>query len=180
MICVLKRHTVNVTKPLFLPRWKPKQTCPSLKKQDKPTRLTAKKTENIITASKIVTNSSQTASSSRTTSTSNSKSSTSSNSSTSHQINKNRNSKFRTKACCKYKAWHKRTLSRSTIDMGILIIRRMHPYGIFFHLLWISRNQKHGDHRTDIQSEVDRKGHNGSKASSPLSDCDLPMELSRS
>jgi hypothetical protein len=88
--------------------------------------------------------------------------------------------KFRTKACCKYKAWHKRTLSRSTIDMGILIIRRMNPYGIFLHLLWIRRHQKHGDRRADLQREVDRKGHNESKASSPLSDSDLPMELSRS
>jgi hypothetical protein len=67
----------------------------------KPTRLTAKKKN--ITASKTVTNSSQTASSSRTTSTSNSKSSTRSNSSTSHQINKNTDLKFRTKACYKYK-----------------------------------------------------------------------------
>ena len=164
----------------FLPRWKPKQTSPSLTKQTNQHDWLLRKQKTIITASKIVTNSSQTESSSRTTSTSNSKSSTSSNSSTSHQINKNTNLKFRNKACCKYKAWHKRTLSRSTIDMGILVIRRMNPYGIFLHLLWISRHQKHGDRRADLEREVDRKGHNGSKASSPLSDSDLSMEFSMS
>jgi hypothetical protein len=43
---------------------------------------------------------------------------------------------LKTKACPKIKASYNRTLSRSTIYMGILIFRRMNPYGIL--LRWFS------------------------------------------
>jgi hypothetical protein len=40
---------------------------------------------------------------------------------------------------------------RSTINMGILIVRRINPRGIFFlvihHLLWMSHHWKQGDHQ---------------------------------
>ena len=54
------------------------------------------------------------------------------------------------KACPKIIARHKRTLSRSTINMDILICRRMSPHGIFLrmihHLLWMGRYQEQEDH----------------------------------
>jgi hypothetical protein len=78
-----------------------------------------------------------------------------------------------------------RTLSRSTIDMDILMIRRRNLYGIFLrmiqHLLWISRHQKGGDLRADLQRAVGGKGPNERKSfprSDPQNEQYYPMELS--
>lgn len=82
-----QKSYASVTKPVFT-SVETQTDITWLNKADKPTRLTVKNTEKIITASKNVTNSTQTTtSSSRPTTTSNSKSPTSSNS-TSHQNKK--------------------------------------------------------------------------------------------
>jgi hypothetical protein len=76
-----------------------------------------------------------------------------------------------------------RTLSRSTIDMDILMIRKRNLYGIFVqmihHLLWMSRHQKRGD----LQRAVGGKDLNGRKSfprSDPQNEQYYPMELLRS
>ena len=146
-----------------------------LNNADKPTRLMVKNTEKIVNSSKKVTNSSQTTSSSRTTTTSDSKSSTSSNSS-SHQNKKeqkkNKNLKLKTETCRNDRARQKRTLSRSITDMDVLMMRRRSPYGMFLrmihHLHWMSRHQKRGDLRVDLQKGGRRKGSQRKKSFSPI------------
>jgi hypothetical protein len=80
-----------------------------------------------------------------------------------------------------------RTLSRSTIDMDILMIRKRNLYGIFVqmihHLLWMSRHQKRGDLRADLQRAVGGKDLNGRKSfprSDPQNEQYYPLELLRS
>jgi hypothetical protein len=67
------------------------------------------------------------------------------------------------------------------------MIRRRNLCGIFLrtihHLLWMSRHQKRGDLRADLQRAVDGKDPNGRKAfprSDPQNEQYYPMELSRS
>ena len=67
------------------------------------------------------------------------------------------------------------------------MIRRRNLYGIFLrmiqHLLWISRHQKGGDLRADLQRAVGGKGPNERKSfprSDPQNEQYYPMELSRS
>ena len=169
MIRLLKGRTPTWPNRFSL-RWKPKQTSPGLTKQTN--QLIVKNTEKIVNSSKKVTNSPQTTSSSRTTTTSDSKSSTGSNSS-SHQNKKEQKPKAQNRSLSQRQ---KRTLSRSTTDMDVLMMRRRSPYGIFLRM---SRHQKRGD----LQREDGGRVLNGRKAF-PRSDthngCDHPMELSRS
>ena len=71
------------------------------------------------------------------------------------KIKKNKNLKLKTEACRNDRTRQKKTLSRSITDMDVLMMRRRSPYGIFLrmihHLQWMSRHQKRGDLRVDLQ-----------------------------
>ena len=136
----------------------------------KPTRLNVKPKEKIVTPS----SSSQTASTSAKTSISSTKQNNVSNKTSKSQLSE---SPHRDMA-----NWLK-TLSRSTTDMDILMIRRRILYGIFLrtihHLLWMSRHQK----SADLQRAIGGKDPNERKTfprSDPQSEQYYPMELSRS
>jgi hypothetical protein len=84
------------------------------------------------------------------------------------KIKKNKNLKLKTEACRNDRTRQKKTLSRSITDMDVLMMRRRSPYGIFLrmihHLQWMSRHQKRGDLREDLQREDGGRVLNGRKA----------------